>query len=69
MRKSRVFFENVVAHINRKEWWHVPPRDPSAYSKRGKFLASSFREFLRSYVVNDRAGMRAAVREIMGKEA
>jgi hypothetical protein len=44
MKKSRVFFENLVAHINRKEWWHVPPRDPSAYSKRGKFLASSFGE-------------------------
>src|ERR1700676_301937 len=34
----------VVRHINRKEWWHVPPQDPEAYLKRGKFLASSFAE-------------------------
>jgi hypothetical protein len=44
MKKSGVFFESLVAHVNRKEWWHVPPRDPSTYRKRGKFLASSFRE-------------------------
>jgi len=28
--------------VNRKNWWHVPPVDPNAYRKRGKFLASSF---------------------------
>ncbi|MFZ0921608.1 MAG: hypothetical protein WA020_00980, partial [Candidatus Acidiferrales bacterium] len=44
MKRNTVFFEKLVAHVNRKEWWHVPPRDPSAYNKRGKFLASSFRE-------------------------
>jgi len=44
MNKSDVFFEKLVAHVNRKEWWHVPPQHPSAYSRRGKFLASSFRE-------------------------
>ena len=44
MKKSGVFFEKLVAHVNRKKWWHVPPRDPSAYSRRGKFLASSFSE-------------------------
>jgi hypothetical protein len=44
MRNNGVFFERLVAHVNRKEWWHVPPRDPSAYRIRGKFLASSFRE-------------------------
>jgi hypothetical protein len=44
MNKRTVPIEKVIAHVNRKEWWHVPPRDPSAYSKRGKFLASSFRE-------------------------
>src|SRR5258708_40252368 len=38
------FFEKLVAHVNRKKWWHVPPRNPKAYSKRGQFLASSFRE-------------------------
>jgi hypothetical protein len=36
--------ERIVAHVNRKKWWHVPPNDPMAYSKRGKFFASSFRE-------------------------
>jgi hypothetical protein len=39
-----IFYEKLIAHVNRKDWWHVPPRDPSAYGKRGKFLASSFRE-------------------------
>lgn len=34
--------EKLVAHVNRKNWWHVPPVDPGAYRKRGKFLASSF---------------------------
>ncbi len=38
------FRDKLIAHINRKDWWHVPPRDPSAYSKRGKFLASSFKQ-------------------------
>jgi hypothetical protein len=41
---KKVFYETVIAHVNRKDWWHVPPRDPAAYRKRGKFLASSFRE-------------------------
>lgn len=36
--------DRIVAHVNRKRWWHVPPRDPGAYQKRGKFLASSYRE-------------------------
>lgn len=39
-----LFHEKLIAHVNKKDWWHVPPRDPSAYSKRGKFFASSFRE-------------------------
>jgi hypothetical protein len=34
--------ERIVKHINRKQWWHVPPSDPKAYEKRGQFLASSF---------------------------
>jgi hypothetical protein len=38
------FCEKLIAHVNRKEWWHVPPRDPGSYKKRGKFFASSFRE-------------------------
>lgn len=44
MKVSNVFVARLVAHVNRKEWWHVPPRDPNSYSNRGKFLASSFRE-------------------------
>ena len=36
--------DKLIAFVNRKDWWHVPPRDPNAYRKRGKFLASSFRE-------------------------
>ena len=45
MRKlQRERYERLVAFVNRKVWWHVPPRDPNAYRKRGKFLASSFRE-------------------------
>lgn len=36
--------EKLIARINRKDWWHVPPSDPKAYEKRGMFLASTFRE-------------------------
>lgn len=36
--------ERIVGHVNRKKWWHVPPSDPMAYRKRGKFFASSFSE-------------------------
>jgi hypothetical protein len=36
--------DKLLARINRKDWWHVPPADPMAYRKRGKFLASTFRE-------------------------
>ena len=36
--------DKLLARINRKDWWHVPPADLKAYQKRGKFLASTFRE-------------------------
>src|SRR6266403_5398414 len=36
--------EKLIKHVNRKDWWHVPPADPGAYSKRGKFLASTYAE-------------------------
>lgn len=36
--------DNLLKRINRKDWWHCPPTDPKAYSKRGMFLASTFRE-------------------------
>jgi hypothetical protein len=42
--RSRLFMEKLINHVNGKEWWHVPPQDPAAYRKRGKFMASSFRE-------------------------
>jgi len=41
---SRAYQEKIIGHVNRKDWWHVPPRDPDAYNKRGIFLASSFKE-------------------------
>jgi hypothetical protein len=34
----------LIAKINRKNWWHVPPSDPKAYEKRGKFYSSTFQE-------------------------
>ena len=37
-------YDRLVASVNRKAWWHVPPRDLNAYETRGKFLASSYRE-------------------------
>src|SRR5713226_2338625 len=43
-KSSSIFYQKLIAHVNGKDWWHVPPRDPSSYGKRGKFLASSFRE-------------------------
>lgn len=38
--------EKMIAHVNRKQWWHVLPRDSKAYAKRGIFYASSFRDGL-----------------------
>ncbi|MEA1995057.1 MAG: hypothetical protein U9N18_02735 [Campylobacterota bacterium] len=32
----------LIEKINNSYWWHVPPRDPEAYKKRGRFLASTF---------------------------
>lgn len=43
-RIKKEYLGKLVSHINRKNWWHVPPLDPKAYRKRGKFLASSFSE-------------------------
>jgi len=41
---QKEFYDKLVAYVNRKNWWHVPPVDPAAYQKRGKFLASTFGE-------------------------
>ncbi|HAS04682.1 MAG TPA: hypothetical protein DCR71_02820 [Dehalococcoidia bacterium] len=32
----------LIKKVNKSNWWHVPPRDPHAYEKRGKFLASTY---------------------------
>lgn len=39
---QKVFLNRLIAHVNRKNWWHVPPVDPDAYKKRGKFFSVSF---------------------------
>jgi hypothetical protein len=44
MKPKEAFYQKLIAYVNRKEWWHVSPQDPKACAKRGKFLASSFRE-------------------------
>jgi hypothetical protein len=41
---KKAFQDRLIAYINRKNWWHVPPQDPEAYSERGKFYASTYRE-------------------------
>lgn len=43
-RIKKKFVVKLVAYVNKKDWWHVPPLDPTAYQKRGKFLTSSFSE-------------------------
>ena len=32
----------LINKVNSSYWWHVTPRDPNAYKKRGKFLASTY---------------------------
>jgi hypothetical protein len=39
---KKALCDRLVAHVNRKNWWHVPPVDPNAYNKRGKFFSVSF---------------------------
>lgn len=34
----------LINKINHSLWWHVPPRDANAYEKRGKFLASTYKQ-------------------------
>ena len=34
----------LISKINQSTWWHVLPRDMEAYKKRGKFLASTYRQ-------------------------
>ena len=39
---KKALYDKLVARVNRKNWWHVPPVDPDAYKKRGKFFSVSF---------------------------
>jgi hypothetical protein len=41
---KKAYRQALIKRINRKDWWHVPPVDPKAYRKRGKFYSSTFRE-------------------------
>ena len=34
----------LIDKINKSVWWHVAPKDVSAYKKRGKFLASTYKQ-------------------------
>lgn len=43
-RIKQEFLDKLLRRINRKDWWHVTPRDTESYSKRGKFLSSTYRE-------------------------
>ena len=36
--------DTISEQINRRTWWHSPPRDANSYKKRGIFLASSYKE-------------------------
>lgn len=41
---NKVLYDKLIAYVNRKSWWHLPPMDSKAYAKRGKFLASTYSE-------------------------
>jgi len=34
----------LIEKINSSDWWHVLPQDKKAYKKRGKFLASTYKQ-------------------------
>ena len=60
--------ELAASLINKRKWWHVPPFDPNAYAKRGKFYSSTFREaefYGRPNDVPDRVRVR---RPVIGDE-
>lgn len=44
MKRERPVSQRLIAYLKRKQWWHVPPQDPNAYSKRGKFYSATYRE-------------------------
>jgi hypothetical protein len=41
-KKGCALKDFLIRKINAGEWWHVTPRDPDAYNKRGKFFASTY---------------------------
>lgn len=44
-QEEEPFKDELVAALAKKEFWHVPPAEgEGAYAKRGKFLASSFKD-------------------------
>lgn len=43
MKKTEIK-QTLIEKVNKSEWWHAVPRDPDSYKKRGKFLASTFRQ-------------------------
>ena len=79
MQLPATLIEKVVRHVNRKDWWHVPPQDPKAYQKRGKFLASSFAEAeywgrpldkpLRVSIARPLVGDEPAIAQVLGVAA
>ena len=40
-RINEEFVQRMISHINKKEWWHVPPRDREGIGSEGSFF---FRE-------------------------
>jgi len=34
----------LINKINQSYWWHVTPKDSTAYKKRGKFFASTYKQ-------------------------
>lgn len=34
----------LLKKVNNSNWWHALPRDSASYAKRGKFLASTYKQ-------------------------
>ena len=68
-KAKREFVEKLIQRINRKDWWHVAPVDRNSYSKRGKFLASTYREAEFWGRPNDRPERVTVRNPLVGDEA
>jgi hypothetical protein len=42
MSEESIIRRILIKKVNNSFWWHVTPKDPKAYKKRGKFLTSTF---------------------------